>query len=256
MPSWPADWQHKTLDAMGAQVTGQALTAIRAWKNSTPLPPLSNNPLGMPAGSSGAPSYLGTGYAIFPSMSAFYSAVSAWARSQAGKTVAGALNDSGGYPAAWRAISSLKWPASATETDYPSALLDLTADSYRESVAATPSAARKTSGTVGGESTSRPSLAAQQAAISTAVSSAKTAMDAARIAVAKGKIYNGRLCHHIAGTRHGNERRIHGVHPGMEDHVPGNGRTRGEHQRSGVRHRRPAQRRRGEIYHRGEDKRP
>jgi len=102
----------------------------------------------MPAGSSGAVAYLSTEYALFPNMARFYAALQAVARSQAGKQLALAMHGDAPYPATWRAISALKWPASKTETDYPAALLDLTTASYQASVNATPAASRKTSGTV------------------------------------------------------------------------------------------------------------
>lgn len=164
MPSFPPNWIARTLEASGVPATSQSIAVLRAWRKSTPLPPLSNNPLGMPVHSSGAPAYLNTGYAIFPSMTAFYAAFVAWSKSAAGKKVLASLNDSDGYGAAWRAISVLPWPASKTETDYPAHVLDLASESYRESVNASPASDRRTSGTVGGLNATAQSVV-QQAAL-------------------------------------------------------------------------------------------
>jgi hypothetical protein len=103
----------------------------------------------MPAGTAGAPKYLNTEYAIFPSMSAFYSALGKFAQSSRGAELKRSMISTSPYPATWRAISALSWPASKTETDYPAMLLDLTEASYRASIKATDPAERKTSGLVG-----------------------------------------------------------------------------------------------------------
>lgn len=146
MTSWPTNWIGKALASLNVPPNGDTIAIIRAWKNSTPLPPYSNNPLGMPKGTSGAPAYLNTPYAIFPSMTKFYAALATFGQSQAGKSLTLAMHGDAPFPATWRAIASLQWPGSATETDYPSAVLDLTTASYRASVNATPKPDRKTSG--------------------------------------------------------------------------------------------------------------
>lgn len=151
MSSWPSDWIAQTLDAMGVPVNRDTIRIMRAWKESTPLPPLTNNPLGMPRSMMGAQQYLSTAYAIFPSMGHFYTAVSAFAKSSAGAPVVSAMSRKTPNSYSWRAISGLQWPASMTETDYPAAILDLCSDSYKASVNATPAKTRKTSGTIGGD---------------------------------------------------------------------------------------------------------
>lgn len=189
MSSWPSDWITRSLAAAKIEPTGQAVSIMRAWKNSTPLPPLSNNPLGFPSGYSGAPAYLNTQYAIFPSMAAFYAAFARLATSAPGQAVAAALAAEGGYPAAWRAISALAWPASGTETDWPSAVLDLTTADYRQSVGATAPAARKTSGTVGPlneEATSALDLMRQ---LHSTVANASNGIEATRLLILRGKSY-------------------------------------------------------------------
>lgn len=189
MASWPSDWIARTLDAAHIEPSGQAVAVLRAWKNSTPLPPLSNNPLGFPAGTKGAPSYLGTPYAIFPSMGAFYAAFAALATSPPGRQVAASLAPDGTYAAAWRAISELPWPARATETDWPAAVLDLTAATYQASVSAVAPAARKTSGTVGAEVPGAASVLDLMRQLRSTVANAKDAQEATRIMIQKGIRY-------------------------------------------------------------------
>ena len=189
MASWPSDWITRALDAAKIEPSGQAISIMRAWKNSTPLPPLTNNPLGFPAGASGAPSYLSTPYAIFPSMAAFYAAFGRLAASSPGRRLAAALAPDGTYAAAWRAISDLPWPARQTETDWPSAVLDLTAASYQASVKAVAPAARRTSGTVGHEVPGAASVLDLMRQLHSTVANAKDAQEATRIMIQKGIRY-------------------------------------------------------------------
>lgn len=193
MASWPSDWITRALAAADVEPTGYAISVMRAWKNSTPLPPLSNNPLGFPAGTAGAPAYLTSQYAIFPSMDAFYRAFHALAASGPGREVTAALRSQDGYGAAWRAISALPWPARQTETDWPAAVLDLSAESYRVAVGATAPAARKTSGTVGTGSTDSASVLDLMRQLSSTVANSKDATEATRIMIQKGSRYGREL---------------------------------------------------------------
>lgn len=149
MPTLPNTWITQALEAAGINVTTQTIAIMRAWYASTPLPPYVNNPIGMPAGASGSPGFLNTGYAMFATPSAFYAAFATFIRTYQGGILARDMTADNPYPAAWRAIASLNWPGSTTETDYPAALLDLTSASYRESVAASAPSARRTSGVIG-----------------------------------------------------------------------------------------------------------
>ena len=146
---WPASWIKSALDAAGIPVTDDTVKVMRAWNQSTPIPPMTNNPIGMPSGTLGAPRYLNTAYAIFPSMAAFYAAFKAFSKSHAGATLALAITSKTPFSQSWRSIASLAWPASKTETDYPSAILDLTSEQFRLKVQASDKSNRKTSGTVG-----------------------------------------------------------------------------------------------------------
>lgn len=189
MASWPSDWITRALAAAKIEPGGQAVSILRAWKNSTPLPPLSNNPLGFPAGAAGAPSYLGTPYAIFPSMAAFYAAFAALVGSPPGRHVAAALALDGTYAAAWRAISDLPWPARDTETDWPAGVLELTAASYQAHAATAAPAARKTSGIVGAEVPGAASALDLLRELNSTVANAKDAVTATRIMIQKGIRY-------------------------------------------------------------------
>jgi hypothetical protein len=148
MVLWPIMWQQQALAALGVPDSDDTFAIMTAWQASTPLPPYSYNPLGMPAGSNGAKAYLGTPYAQFGSIGMFYAALKAFGSSYQGSQLAQVMRSDNPYPATWRAVSALKWPGSQTETDYPSALLDLTSQSYRASVNASTGSARKTSGMV------------------------------------------------------------------------------------------------------------
>lgn len=146
MIMWPSLWQVQALAALGVPDNEVTYGIMTAWQKSTPLPPYSYNPLGMPAGSGGAKAYLATPYAQFGSIGLFYKALAAFSATYTGGQLAAAMRSDSPYPATWRAVSALGWPASQTETDYPSALLDLTSQSYRQSVNASPRPMRKTSG--------------------------------------------------------------------------------------------------------------
>src|SRR5260221_5952483 len=148
MAAWRALWQVGALEVLGAPDNQETFNIITAWQKSTPLPPYSHNPLGMPAGSSGAKPFLGTPYAEFGSMAMFYDALKTFAATYTGKSLADAMRSDDSYPATWHAVSMLRWPGTQTETDYPAALLDLTSQSFRQSVGATPRPMRKTSGMI------------------------------------------------------------------------------------------------------------
>lgn len=148
MPSWPSTWIASALDALGVPANHDTIAIMRAWKDSTPISPYSNNPVGMPFATLGAPRFAGTNYAAFGTIDGFYAALASFGRSAAGRKLARDMLSESPYAAVWRDISALKWPGSATETDYPAAILDLTTESYRASVNATIPSARKTSGEV------------------------------------------------------------------------------------------------------------
>lgn len=148
MNVWPVNWQVRTLTAASIADTDDTFAILSAWQKSTPLPPYSNNPLGMPAGSSGSKPYLNTPYAIFPSFGLFTKAFAAFIATYQGGQLARVMQSDGPYPATWRAVHALGWPGSSTESDYPATLLDLTSLSYRQSVNAATAESRKTSGLV------------------------------------------------------------------------------------------------------------
>lgn len=149
MTSWPSRWRTLLLDAAGIPITEETMAILKAWNQSTPLPPYTHNPLGMPKGLHGASGYLNTGYGMFPTMKMHTAAFVAFTKTYPGQVLIRAMTGDKPHPVTWRVISNLGWPASKTETDYPAKLLDLTEQSYREYVKATPPAQRKTSGTVG-----------------------------------------------------------------------------------------------------------
>lgn len=134
--------------AAGLPVSQFALDVLSAWNKSTPVVPATYNPLGMPAkGTSNVP-YLGTPYALFSGIGAFTTAMSKFLASSKGAELRHTLDAGESLSDAYRAIHALGWPATKTETDYPSALLDMLEAQYRAKMATRAVADRKTTGTV------------------------------------------------------------------------------------------------------------
>lgn len=155
MASWPNLWITRTLEAAGIQVTTETSSIMRAWKDSTPLPPYTNNPIGMPHHLFKVPRYMNTDYGMFHSFGKFLGVIEIWSRTPDGRKIVQAITSDSPYAATWRAVSGLGWPASRTETEYPSRVLDLAEQPYRDSVSVTPRPERKTSGMIGEEAASK-----------------------------------------------------------------------------------------------------
>lgn len=187
MPSWPPQWIGKALSIMGVPASGDAIQGMRAWSRSTPLPPLTNNPIGFPKGTFGAPAYLNTGYALFASMDDFYAALAQFRMTRAGEDVANALSASSPFAPLWRAVSSLRWPGSTTEGDYPGAVLDLTSQSYRAGIVGSDAKNRRTSGTVGASPVTRATILDHARAVHQAVATSSTSLEAVRMLIQRGK---------------------------------------------------------------------
>lgn len=150
--SWPDGWITATLTQAGLPVTDFTRKAMSAWQQSTPMLPYTNNPVGLPAVKNKTLELMRTGYAMFVTMGDFRTAFSGLIGSPAGQALHDALALSERYSEVWRAVAALKLPASQTETDYPSAVLELTSQAYREKVQTVASAAdRKTSGQYGSQ---------------------------------------------------------------------------------------------------------
>ena len=148
--SWPDGWMTATLKAADLPVSDFTLKALSAWSASTPILPYTNNPLGMPAVKGQTLELMRTGYAMFVTMADMRNAFSEFVSSSAGNQLHDALALDEKHSQVWRAIHVLPWPANNTETDWPSAVLDLTSESYRTKAASVASPAdRKTSGVIG-----------------------------------------------------------------------------------------------------------
>lgn len=132
MATWPTGWQRNVLRASGIPVTQFALDVLSAWQRSTPVEPWTNNPLGMPALGSGAPTALQTPYAAFPTMQAFQDAFKRYLKSSKGHNVQDALLSAQSNSDAWREIHALNWPANKTESEYPVALMDMVSAAYTD----------------------------------------------------------------------------------------------------------------------------
>lgn len=180
MPSHPPNWLASAVALLGATSIEQAPEILRAWAASTPLPPRANNPLGMPASARGAARWHGTSYASFETMDDFLNAFLDFSVSYAGGAIVKALRSDLPWRNTWAAVQSLGWPANATETDYPSAVLDNTGDSYRESIGAVAPEDRKTSGIVGGSAHATASVGTIIGHLNNQVGSAHQAVSAMR----------------------------------------------------------------------------
>lgn len=147
---WPDGWTTATLKGADLPVSDFTRKALQAWSDSTPILPYTNNPLGMPAVKGKTLELMRTGYAMFVTMGDMRAAFATFVASPAGQALHDALALDEKFSQVWRAVNSLPWPANATETDWPSGVLDLTAESYRDSVASVASPEdRKTSGVLG-----------------------------------------------------------------------------------------------------------
>lgn len=146
MASWPSNWKAQALANAGIPASPSALKVMTAWQQSTPLDPWTNNPIGIPSVIGKTQSVPGTRYAMFKTINDFYTAFAAFAKTAHGRSVASEIIGNHGYGPVWRAIAALGWPASATETDWPSKVLDLAGEAYAASVSAAPADARRTAG--------------------------------------------------------------------------------------------------------------
>lgn len=131
---WASNWRETSLRHAEVEVTQFAKDVLAAWQRSTPTEPWTNNPLGIPAKGYGAPRALNTPYAAFPTIQAFRDAFRRAVHSHAGKPLLDALMSEGEHGKAWRTISALGWPASDTESEYPSGVLDLAEGKYTDSL--------------------------------------------------------------------------------------------------------------------------
>jgi len=128
---WPTNWRQEALRAAGVPVTQHALDVLDAWFKSTPTQAWTNNPLGLPPIQNVAPKALNTPYGAYPTHEHFLQAFKKLAHESPGKVIIHVLMNEREYAAAWRAIHALNLPGNATESDYPSTLLDMVEDKYR-----------------------------------------------------------------------------------------------------------------------------
>lgn len=173
-------WIDSVIACLVADDTPLVRSIISAWRESVPLPPEANNPLGMPASFPGASKWAKTAYASFPDIGAFYAALTHFAFSYGGSGVRNALTGDVRPGQAWHAIRNLAWPAIATETDWPAAVLDITGDGFQETYRTCKPEERKTSGIVGGNRHSSQSASAVTDSIMYGLQSGATALSALR----------------------------------------------------------------------------
>lgn len=146
---WPDGWREALIADMGVDRSDFLMTTLQAWQESTPLQPYTNNPLGMPFVKGSVPQLLSTNYGLFRDMAQFRAAFVQFIMSGTGYNVRSALLGGESLGPLYRAIHALGWPGNATETDYPSQLLDLMTASVRAKLQTASPADRKTAGTIG-----------------------------------------------------------------------------------------------------------
>lgn len=145
---WPTRWRQQVLEALEIPVSQHGLNVLKAWKDSTPLEPYSNNPLGLDAKRANLPKVGGTNYAQFRSLSHFRSEIVRLGNTVAGHKVKAALTEGATYSEAWHAIRALNTPGKHSEDDYPTHVLALASKAYEEGAPKRKTGRRKTTGVV------------------------------------------------------------------------------------------------------------
>lgn len=156
MNEWESNWAGYLAQETGSANVEFTTRVFQLWQRSTPTEPWTNNPLGMPYTAKGAHRALSTDYGAFMSMRDFRTSFLGFLTSVPARRLRDALLLQEKLPPIWRAISDLHWPASVTETDYPSAILDATTEDYRARVNAARAEQRKTAGSIGPGAADRP----------------------------------------------------------------------------------------------------
>jgi hypothetical protein len=128
---WPTGWREKVLSDSGIPETRFALDVLSAWERSTPTEQWTNNPLGIPYERGRTNRAMSSDYAAYPTIGEFYAAMKRYMDTRNGRQVVRMLVNADDLAATWREIHGMKWPANATESDYPHVLLDMIEDTYR-----------------------------------------------------------------------------------------------------------------------------
>lgn len=178
MYNWPDGWREAIIADLDVPQSDFLMSVFQAWQESTPLQPYTNNPFGMPYNLGPVPKLLSTDYGLFRDMAQFRAAFVKFVMSGTGANVRSALLGSESLGPLYRAIHALGWPGNATESDYPSGLLDLMTAPVRNKLQTTSPADRKTAGTVGYSSAQGGGLGMVGNALQQAANSALNAANA------------------------------------------------------------------------------
>lgn len=146
MSGWPTGWREAILRETGVPVTQFALDVLSAWNKSTPTEPWTNNPFGLPPVAGRVPAAVNPMYGSYSGMSMMRRDLKLLLHGTNDKAVIHALISADSYAEAYRAISALGLPAARTESDYPSAVLDLVPQKYRDSLQTVAADSRKSGG--------------------------------------------------------------------------------------------------------------
>lgn len=178
MYKYPDGWREALISDLGLEPSDFLMSVFRYWQESTPLQPYVNNPFGMPYVSGVIPQLQNTGYALFRDMAQFRAAFVAFVKGGHGLALRKALVDATSFPAVYRAIHGLGWPGNATETDYPSGILDQMTEADRRKLQTTSPDQRKTAGMVAYTSAQNGAIGQLGVALGRAASSALSASNA------------------------------------------------------------------------------
>ena len=149
MTDWPSTWRKSALAALEIEPSPFANKALALWQKSTPMEPWTRNPLGVPAIGGNRRIVPGTKYAIYGSYSDFSHSLAMSLGGEGGMAVKAYLSDGGNIPKLWRAIAALKWPASETESDYPSEIQHWMSEPVRYRAGTGDNRGKKSSGVPG-----------------------------------------------------------------------------------------------------------
>lgn len=149
MYNWADGWREALIDELGVTRSDFLMSALQAWQESTPLQPYTNNPLGMPYIKGSVPQLLNTDYGLFRDLAQFRASFVQFTMTESGAKLRNALVGGESLGPLYRAVNALNWPGNATETDYPSGLLDLMTITARARLQTAEASARKTAGTIG-----------------------------------------------------------------------------------------------------------
>lgn len=146
MTTWYSGWQNATLSYAALPLTQFSKDVLSLWQESTPLDRYTSNPIGMPQRGNSVRAVPNSAYALFADMTEFRQAFDKFINGKQGASLNAAIINGEALSDVWREIHRLKWPANATETDYPSAILSRIGSDQAARIASRSKGKRKSAG--------------------------------------------------------------------------------------------------------------